>query len=397
MMEVTEARDTEVHYLEVTKDMFFDMEPDELGRDIFSAEVRYKEWVATEAIHHFARKAEIYKQDLGHEFQIWSGPPGSGKTSSMVTYARKLYRLGWNVASVKGGIMFGVSISTKAAYVFSDSLEPGTVLLIPEIHTLMGRYNDQSQRQQAFMEATTAVRKEGLKILGDSAGEDLISPAAKLATDCLVYPEQKPPLRVVQGERQPGGHRWPDFCYIQENRLVNPFPSKFRGADPEYGLVPVKQTYTHRKRLKPGEVYDACKLYDTFQRVPILQGANIDAKSMRDIHNALMDGKAGDEGTGGTVIDMQGLFSDLVDDGAFNSRIDALIEKNRDKLARGKQKVGPKASAQEIAALMSAKAAVEITPTEVRSWLRRTSPQAVTTQGDIKLDLLLEEIDWWAD
>ena len=397
MMEVTEARDTEGHYLEVTKDMFFDMEPDELGRDIFSAEVRYKEWVATEAIHHFARNAEIYKRDLGHEFQIWSGPPGSGKTSSMVTYARRLYRLGWNVASVKGGIMFGVNISTEAAYYFSDSLEPGTVLLIPEIHTLMGRFNDQSQRQQAFMEATTAVRKEGLKILGDSAGEDLISPAAKLATDCLVYPEQKPPLRVVMGERQPGGHRWPDFCYIQENRLVNPFPSKFRGADPEYALVPAKQTYVHRKRLNPGEVYDACKLYDTFQRVPILQGANIDARKLRDSHNALMDGKAGGEGTGGAVIDMQRLFSDLVDDGAFNSRIDALIEKNRDKLARGKQKVGPKASAQEIAALMSAKAAFEITPTEVRSWLRRTSPQAVTTQGDIKLDLLLEEIDWWAD
>ena len=398
MMEVTEARDTEGHYLEVTKDLFFDMEPDELGRDIFSAEVRYKEWVATEAIHSFARNAEIYKRDLGHEFQIWSGPPGSGKTSSMVTYARRLYRLGWNVASVKGGIMFGVNISTEAAYYFSDSLKPGTVLLIPEIHTLMGRFNDQSQRQQAFMEATTAVRKEGLKILGDSAGEDLISPAAKLATDCLVYPEQKPPLRVVKGERQPGGHRWPDFCYIQENRLVNPFPSKFRGADPEYGLVPAKQTYVHRKRLIPGEVYDACKLYDTFQRVPILQGANIDAQALRDGHNALMDGKVGEEGTGGPAIDMQGLFSALVEeDGAFNSRIDALIETNRDKLARGKKVLNPKASPQEMAALMSAKATVQISPADVTGWLRRQNPDALNTRGEIKLHILLDDIDWWAD
>ena len=396
MIEVTEAHDTEAHYIEVTKDMFFDMEPDELGRDIFSAEVRYREWMATEAIHHFARKAEIYKRDLSHEFQIWSGIPGSGKTSSMVTYARRLYRLGWDVASVKGGIMFGVNISTEAAYYFSDSLEPGTVLLIPEIHTLMGRFNDQSQRQQAFMEATTAVRKEGLKILGDSAGEDLISPAAKLAADCLVYPEQKPPLRVVKGERQRGGHRWPDFCYIQENRLVNPFPSKFRGADPEYGLVPAKQTYVHRKRLIPGEVYDACKLYDTFQRVPILQGANIDAQALRDGHNALMDGKA-PAGDGGPVIDMQALFEALVDDGLFDSRIDALIATNQDKLARGKKVVNPKASPQEIAALMSAKAAVRISTADVTGWLRRRHSGAIDTQGVIKLHLLLDEIDWWAD
>ena len=383
--------------IEITKDIFWDMEPDELGRDIFSAEARYKEWMATEAIHHFARKAEIYKRDLSHELQIWSGIPGSGKTASMVTYARKLYRLGWNVASVKGGIMFGKAISTEEAYTFSDSLEPGTVLLIPELHTLMGRFNDQTQRQQAFMEATTAVRKEGLKILGDSAGEDLISPSAKLAADCLVYPEKKPPLRVVKGERQRGGHRWPDFCYIQENRLVNPFPSKFRGADPEYALVPAKQTYVHRKRLIPGEVYDACKLYDTFERVPILQGANIDAQALRDGHNALMDGKAG-AGDGGPAIDMQRLFSALVDeDGAFDSRIDALIETNRDKLARGKKVVNPKASPQEMAALMSAKAAVQISPADVTGWLRRQNPDALNTRGEVKLHLLLDDIDWWAD
>ena len=216
----------------VTRDMFWDMEPDELGRDIFSAEVRYKEWAATEPVHHYARKAELYKRDLSHEFQIYSGPPGTGTTSSMVTYARRLYRLGWNVASVKGGIMFGENIDTEDAYMFADTLPPGTVLLIPELHTLMGRFGDMTQRQQAFMECTTAVRKEGLRILGDSAGEDLISPAAKLAADCLVYPKMNPPLRMVRWEKQPGGHRWPDFCYIEEGRLVHPFPVKIPGGRP---------------------------------------------------------------------------------------------------------------------------------------------------------------------
>ena len=382
--------------IEVTRDMFFDMEPDELGRDIFSAEVRWKEWAATEAVHHFARKAEIYKNDLSHEFQIWSGPPGSGKTSSMVTYARRLYRLGWNVASVNGGILFGKNITTEEAYYFSDSLEPGTVLLIPEIHTLMGRFNDQTQRQQAFMEATTAVRKEGLKILGDSAGEDLISPAAKLAADCLVYPQQKPPLRVFEDERQPGGHRWPDFCYIQENRLVNPFPAKFRGADPEYGLVEAKQTYIHRKRLDPSEVYPSCKLYDTFVRIPILQGANIDAQALRNAHNAQMAEQAmvallteGDQS-----LDMQAIVTTLIEvDGVFDARIEALMETNRDKQARGKRVVNPKSSGQELAELVSGKAGTEVAPSEVMSWLRRTHPAAINTQGDIRLEQLIN-IDW---
>ena len=372
----------------VTRDMFWDMEPDELGRDIFSAEVRWKEWAATEAVHHFARKAGIYKQDLSHELQIWSGPPGSGKTSSLVTYGRNLYRRGWNVASVNGGILFGVNITTEEAYYFSDSLEPGSVLLIPEIHTLMGRFNDQTQRQQAFMEATTAVRKEGLKILGDSAGEDLISPAAKLAADCLVYPQQKPPLRVFKGERQRGGHRWPDFCYIQENRLVNPFPSKFRGADPEYGLVEAKRTYIHRKRLDPGEVYQSCKLYDTFARVPILQGANIDAQALRNAHNAQ---RAEQE------LDFQALFTELVEvAGAFDGRIEAAMASNRDKKARGKRVVNPKTSGQELAGLMSAKAGIEIAASEVMSWLRRTKPEAITTQGEIKLKELIT-FPWEAD
>ena len=372
----------------VTRDMFWDMEPDELGRDIFSAEVRWREWAATEAVHHFARKAGIYKQDLSHELQIWSGPPGSGKTSSLVTYGRNLYRRGWNVASVNGGILFGVNITTEEAYYFSDSLEPGSVLLIPEIHTLMGRFNDQTQRQQAFMEATTAVRKEGLKILGDSAGEDLISPAAKLAADCLVYPQQKPPLRVFKGERQRGGHRWPDFCYIQENRLVNPFPSKFRGADPEYGLVEAKRTYIHRKRLDPGEVYQSCKLYDTFARVPILQGANIDAQALRNAHNAQ---RAEQE------LDFQALFTELVEvAGAFDGRIEAAMASNRDKKARGKRVVNPKTSGQELAGLMSAKAGIRIDMSEVMSWLRRTKPEAITTQGEIRLEDLIT-LPWEAD
>ena len=385
--------------IEVTRDMFWDMEPDELGRDIFSAEVRWKEWAATEAVHHFARKAGIYKNDLSHEFQIWSGPPGSGKTSSMVTYARRLYRLGWNVASVNGGILFGVNITTEEAYYFSDSLEPGTVLLIPEIHTLMGRFNDQTQRQQAFMEATTAVRKEGLKILGDSAGEDLISPAAKLAADCLVYPQQKPPLWVFKGKRQPGGHRWPDFCYIQENRLVNPFPAKFRGADPEYGLVDAKQTYIHRKRLDPSEVYPSCKLYDTFTRVPILQGANIDAQAFRNSHNAQRAEQAMVDlfAEGGPELDFGAMFTELVEvAGAFDGRIEAVMASNRDKKARGKRVVNPKTSGQELAELMSAKAGIRIAASEVMSWLRRTKPEAITTQGEIKLEELIT-IPWEAE
>ena len=130
--------------------------------------------------------------------------------------------------------------------------------------------------------------------------------------------------------------------------------------------------------------------------MPILQGADLDARTFRDAHNALSGGQRNGADALTPTLDFAVLFSSLVDDGIFDNRIEALVESNLDKISRGKHPVNPKASGQELAARMSAKAGVTVSASEVRAWLRAVEPESVTTQGEIRLEHLIT-VPWEAE
>ena len=250
-------------------------------RDVFSPAQRLRVWDELDALHH-------ENQNRRQPYKDWNillfGEKGDGKTNIASFIAMGLYAQGLKVYST-ASLLFGERISAKEFYVFADSIEPNSVLVVDELHTYDEGVAHSSRRQRVMASGMALARKNGIRFLGITTHERRLSPMTKEQFQFAIRPLRHDP-RVYQGKRglRPTGqtYKFPPYCYV--------LPQIFREPYGPLGSNTLLQLHNIERRrsyhwiggqFNPLGIYRASMMQDTWETVDIFAGMNVDAAAMR--------------------------------------------------------------------------------------------------------------------
>lgn len=259
----------------VTPEMVGDKGIDPFGRDEFSLDQKVAATKAIMTAYERHRLQPVYPQLwCPPGLYLFSGDMGDGKTLIAVAIAKIFMICGWPAYSANAGVGFGKSLSEKQTFQFHDVVTRGSVLVADELHAIYGRAAGMSVRGRTMAQGTAGFRKEMIWALGATSREWMIGGDLKAAIRGIGYPEKThPQTRMIA----------PPWCY---KAVKWHYPDPFRGKqyretiDPE--LRHREATAAWTQVLHPHDLYEAGKLYHSWEKIITDFGGNLSAAKMRE-------------------------------------------------------------------------------------------------------------------
>ena len=296
-------------------------------------EPSYRQWALLEESHERHRekplKCPIF---LPVGFFLLNSRMGSGKNMLATFYAACMYAFGWSVASTSA-TKFGKHIGPSELYHFGEQSPIGAFIICDEVHTVFHSNTTGANREVAFQDHSTSMRKRDTRFFGMSASKR-VSPTYKAIVDWLGYVHP-----LVYNRR----------------RMSNGWPTTWRFVN-WYGPKPYdRDDYEVEKKWEDGvdvdkwpEYFDsdllleACKLFDSWSTVEALWGDGYNADKEREDRNA--SGKGEGEEPERKPEDDPAFPARMVaiwyQQGVFNSQEEALASStNRSTTQKRKQSV----------------------------------------------------------
>ena len=255
------------------------------GRDEHSRDSRVTAFEELEAAHQAARKHR--RRPFSSVVLLYAGKVRSGKTAMANMYAVTMYEAGYQVAS-NASLMYGYRISAEDVYTYAEALEPQTVVVVDEAHSLADIYGENSQRQRTLAASTALMGKNGNHVLLCSAHANRVALSIAGEAKSLIFPEQT----------RRHFRYYPSWCHMGSN-VISPYPLQSRRLESQFGLgrPPKKRRGPY---IHPALAYAASRVYDSFDRPALAGGMFTEAKDIRQRlkdHGANGDGPQEDRGT----------------------------------------------------------------------------------------------------
>ena len=158
-------------------------------------------------------------------------------------------------------------------YAFPDYVTKGAILVADELHAIYGRSEGMSVRGRTMAQGTAAFRKEEISAFGCTAREWMLGGDLKAAVRGVGYPEPSIPQ---------GRLTVPPWAYRQ---IQWHYPDPWRGQQLREQRDPNRE-YREPCRewtmdLHPYDVYRAAKHYNSWEKIQLDYGGDLDASKFR--------------------------------------------------------------------------------------------------------------------
>ena len=262
----------------ITPEMVGDRGIDPFGRDDFSLDAKVAATRAINESYERNREAPVYPQLwCPPGLYVLSGDMGDGKTLIAVAIARLFMLCGWPAYSANAGLGFGKALSEAQTFNFQDVVTRGSCLVADELHAIYGRNAGQAVRGKTMAQGTAGFRKEMIWAFGATSREWMIGGDLKAAVRGIGYPEPT----------QPEGRRIaPPWAY---KAVKWHYPDPFRGRQYRETLDPElrhrEPTDQWTQVLHPYDLWEAGKLYHSWEKIITDFGGKLGAKAFREARN----------------------------------------------------------------------------------------------------------------
>lgn len=234
----------------------------------------YRQWALLEESHerHRARPLEC-PIVLPVGFFLLNSHMGSGKNMAATFYAALKYAFGWPAISTSA-TKFGIHIGPSGLYHFGKFCPLGGFIICDEVHTVFHSNTVAANREQAFQDYATAMRKRDLRFFGMSASKR-VSPTYKAIVDWLGY------IHALPYCPERNGNGW--SATWKYTNWYGPRPYDKDDYEVEHGW----SNESHADVEQWPEFYDsnllleACKLFDSWSEVKALWGDGYSAEKER--------------------------------------------------------------------------------------------------------------------
>ena len=317
----------------VTPEMVGDRGIDPFGRDDFSLDQKVAATRAINEAYERNRETPVYPALwCPPGLYVLSGDQGDGKTHAAVAIARLFMLCGWPVYSANAGVGFGKALDEAQTFNFHNVVTRGSCLVADELHAIYGRGAGNAVRGRTMAQGTAGFRKEMIWAFGATSREWMIGGDLKSAVRGIGYPEKTQP----QGRRIA-----PPWCY---KAIKWHYPDPFRGRqyretlDPELRHREPTESWT--QVLHPHDLWEAGKLYHSWEKIITDFGGNLNASKFRERVSNAGGGEQdpGDDQAPKLTDELIGLtVLQWFVDGAFDDNIEAY---NQDVQAGGKGTTG---------------------------------------------------------
>ena len=243
----------------ITGEMVKEMPPDPFKRSKFSNESCYRAWCEMEEEHMAHRDAPLPMDEMAWfapGFLGLLGIMGAGKTAVATVWLGRFYRRGWTVQSTAGP-MFGQRYGPAEIYALAESVEPGSATFFDEVHAGFHVRSTNAVREDAFSDSSTAKKK--------------LPPTFREVLDWAGWPKR---------------HYFDDLAAFPPACLdvywLGPRPYEGMDLLEERGYASSDKAALYREEYDPFEVEHYFKLFDSFERIKILFGDELNASRFRE-------------------------------------------------------------------------------------------------------------------
>ena len=234
-------------------------------------------WAELEEEHEKNRSRPLPVEDwMEPGFYAFNSIMGSGKTAVAAHKAELRYRAGWPIFHT-GPFKFGNYIRRGEVYHFADALPGGAYIFCDEIHAVFHASTSGANRENAFSDSSTAMRKDKLVFVGASASKRL-PPMFRQLVDYAGYVERQyfPRLRA-----------FPPACLRCE--WLGPRPWDREDLREELGYVSKEKVRRWHEFYDPFEMENTFKMFDSWYKVQIMYGDGYGADEERKDQLALAE------------------------------------------------------------------------------------------------------------
>ena len=209
--------------------------------------------------------------DLPYGFFLLNSHMGSGKGVVATFYAAIYRAFGWTVASTMG-TKFGIHVGPGQIYNFSLAMPKGTFIVADEVHTIFHSNSSASNRDAAFSDNTTTMRKDELTFLGMSASKR-IAPTYKAIVDWIGY------VHPLKYDVRRGGNGWKETW--RKVHWYGPRPYDRDDFEEEQGFKQSSNVQQFQEVFDSNLLLEAMKLFDSWAKVTTMFGDGYDAEAER--------------------------------------------------------------------------------------------------------------------
>ena len=236
-----------------------------------------KAWLELEEEHEKNRSHPLPVEDwMEPGFYAFNSVMGSGKTAVAAHKAELRYRAGWPVFHT-GAFKFGNYIRRGEMYHFCDALPAGAFIFCDEVHAVFHASTSGANRENAFSDSSTSMRKDKLIFVGASASKRL-PPIFRQLVDYAGYVERQyfPVLRA-----------FPPACLRTE--WLGPRPWDREDLREELGYADREKVKRWHEFYDPLEMEETFKLFDSWLKVQVMYGDGYGADEERSDRLGLAD------------------------------------------------------------------------------------------------------------